>query len=91
MNIRHLQFLGVAALSAISISAAVAQGAQPSVNTPVTQLHYGATGVTDGVHGELNAAPAFGDLAHGPHGTFIKMPTGFVSPLHTHTEDYWGL
>jgi beta-alanine degradation protein BauB len=91
MTMKHLMLLGVAALSAISISAVAAQSGQPSVNTPVTQLHYGATGVTDGVHGELNAAPAFGDLTHGPHGTFIKMPAGFVSPLHTHTEDYWGV
>ncbi len=91
MNMRRLQLLGVAALSAISISAVAAQSGQPSVNTPVTQLHYGATGVTDGVHGELNAAPAFGDLTHGPHGTFIKMPAGFVSALHTHSEDYWGV
>ena len=79
MDMKRLQLLGVAALSAISISTIAAQSGQPSVNTPVTQLHYGATGVTDGVHGELNAAPAFGDLTHGPHGTFIKMPAGFVS------------
>ena len=25
------------------------------------------------------------------HGTFIKMPAGFVSPVHIHTEDYWGV
>lgn len=62
-----------------------------SVNIPVTQLQYGKTGVTDGVHGELQAAPAYGDLAHGAHGTFIKMPAGFVSPIHTHTGDYWGV
>lgn len=91
MNTKHLKLLSVAVLSAISISAVAAQSGQPSVNTPVTQLQYRATGVTDGVHGELNAAPAFGDLTHGPHGTFIKMPAGFVSPLHTHTENYWGV
>lgn len=62
-----------------------------SSNTPVTELHYNATGVTDGVHGELKAAPAYGDLGHGPHGTFIRMPAGFVSPVHIHTEDYWGV
>ena len=77
-----------ACLSVVSISAA-AQNA--SVSTPVTALKYGPTGVSDGVHGELNAAPAYGDLAHGAHGTFIKMPAGFVSKVHTHTEDYWGV
>jgi hypothetical protein len=55
-----------------------------SISTPVTELKYGATGISDGVHGELYAARAYGDLAHGPHGTFIKMPAGYVSPTHTH-------
>ena len=64
---------------------------QPSVSTPVTQIHYGPTGVSDGAHGELLAGPAYGDLTRGPHGTFIRMPPGFVSPVHTHTEDYWGV
>src|SRR5262249_22328148 len=45
-----------------------------SLSRPVTELEYGPTGISDGVHGELHAAPAYGDLAHGPHGTFIKMP-----------------
>jgi len=77
-----------AGLSVVSISLA---GQNSSVNTPVTALKYGPTGVSDGVHGELNAAPAYGDLAHGPHGTFVKMPAGFVSKAHTHTDDYWGV
>ena len=54
-------------------------------------MEYGPTGISDGVHGELYAAPAYGDLAHGPHGTFIKMPAGYVSPTHTHSEDYWAV
>lgn len=65
--------------------------ATASISVPVTQLHYGATGVSDGAHGELLAAPAYGDLAHGAHGTFIRMPAGFVSPVHIHTADYWGV
>jgi hypothetical protein len=63
----------------------------PSVSRPVGELHYGPTGICDGVHGELKAAPAYGDLAKGPHGTFIKMPAGYVSHTHTHTEDYWAV
>jgi len=59
-----------------------------SVSRPVTALEYRPTGISDGMHGELYAAPAYGDLAGGPHGTFIKLPPGFVSPPHTHTEDY---
>jgi len=79
----------VACASVVSISLAAQNSS--SVNTPVTALKYGPTGVSDGVHGELNAAPAYGDLGHGPHGTFVKMPAGFVSKVHTHTDDYWGV
>lgn len=74
-----------------SQSVAVAAERESSVSIPVTELQYGPTGLTDGVHGELQVAPAFGDLGHGAHGTFIKMPAGFVSPVHTHTEDYYGV
>ena len=77
-----------ACLSVVSISLAAQNS---SVAVPVTALKYGPTGVSDGVHGELSAAPAYGDLAHGPHGTFVKMPAGFVSKVHTHTDDYWGV
>lgn len=84
----------IAVLATISLATSflhTAAAAEPSQNKPVTQLRYGATGASDGVHGELLAAPAYGDLAHGAHGTFIRMPAGFVSPVHTHTEDYWGV
>jgi len=37
----------------------------PSFSRPVTELEYGPTGLSDGVHDELCAAPAYGDLAHG--------------------------
>ena len=83
--------LGAVALATVALIALGAPSERPSVNLPVTQLQYVKTGVTDGVHGELQAAPAFGDLAHGAHGTFIKMPAGFVSPVHTHTGDYYGV
>jgi len=62
-----------------------------SSSKPVSELTYGPTGISDGVHGELQAAPAYGDLSRGPHGTFIKMPAGYESPTHTHTEDYWAV
>jgi len=89
---RILALLTTAGLaSAVSLGAHAGDAAKPSISTPVTQLSYGPTGVSDGVHGELTAAPAYGDLAHGAHGTFIKMPAGFVSPIHIHTEDYWAV
>lgn len=91
MNHRRLMLVAAGLGAALSFTALGAEGGAPSVSTPVTQLAYGPTGVSDGVHGELKAAPAYGDLAHGAHGTFIKMPAGFVSPVHIHTGDYWGV
>ncbi len=88
---KHPSLLCAAVLAALSGAAVAGILGKPSMNTPVTDLKYGPTGVSDGVHGELNAAPAYGDLAHGPHGTFIKMPAGFVSKVHIHTGDYWGV
>jgi hypothetical protein len=91
MTTRFPILAGAAILGTLSVTALAGAEHKPSISTPVTQLVYGPTGVSDGVHGELNAAPAYGDLAHGAHGTFIKMPAGFVSPIHIHTEDYWGV
>lgn len=79
------------AITGPALTANAAPDAKASVNVPVTALQYGPTGVSDGIHGELKAAPAYGDLGHGPHGTFIRMPPGFVSPVHIHAEDYWGV
>src|SRR5215475_12504424 len=62
-----------------------------SISQPVTELRYGPTGISDGVHGELQAAPAYGDLSQGPHGTFIKMPAGYGGHVHTHSDDYWAV
>lgn len=70
---------------------ALAQSNQPSVNKPVTQLQYAGTGVKDASGKELLASGAYGDLGKGPHGTFIRMPAGFVSHAHIHTGDYWGV
>ncbi|MET3107500.1 hypothetical protein AAKU67_001431 [Oxalobacteraceae bacterium GrIS 2.11] len=85
------RLLIAAGCAALAFHASAAPGNYPSVSTPVTDLKYGPTGVSDGVHGELMAGPAYGDLAHGAHGTFIKMPAGFSSKVHSHTEDYWGV
>lgn len=57
-----------------------------SINVPVTDLKFFDTGV-----GPLKAAVGFGDLSKGAHSTFVKLPAGFVSPLHIHTEDYYGV
>ncbi|HTC97221.1 MAG TPA: DUF4437 domain-containing protein [Bradyrhizobium sp.] len=83
--------LSLIAASLLASAASAQPQDQISVSVPTVQLKYGSTGVTDGVHGEVKAAAAYGDNAHGAHGTFLKMPGGFVSPLHTHTSDEWGV
>ncbi|OQW61518.1 MAG: hypothetical protein A4S14_17130 [Proteobacteria bacterium SG_bin9] len=71
-------------------SAAPPQHEGPSVSTPADGIKFFGSGVkTD--KGELFAGPAYGDLQKGRHGTFVRMPFGFVSPVHTHTEDYYGV
>jgi beta-alanine degradation protein BauB len=86
----------LATASAIAIGAlagtaiALAQGTDVSVSRPTPTFLFGPTGVKTEI-GELKASPAYGDLGKGQHGTFIKMPAKFVSPLHTHTEDYFGV
>lgn len=62
----------------------------PSVSIPASQIKLFGTGVKT-EKGELFAGPAYGDLQHGHHGTFIHMPHGFVSPVHSHTEDYFAV
>jgi len=62
----------------------------PSVSIPANQIEFGPTGVkSNGL--ELKAGPTYGNLQTGKHGTFVKMPAGFSSAVHTHTEDYYAV
>lgn len=74
-----------------SLVAIAAPDTQPSVSVPVTKIQFGPTGIKDGKTGEMLAGPAYGNLGKGPHGTFVRMPAGFVSPAHNHTGAYWGI
>ncbi len=62
----------------------------PSVSTPASEINFIQTGVKT-EKGELLAGPAYGDFQNGRHGTFVRMPAGFRSPVHTHTEDYFAV
>lgn len=75
-----------ACIGSTLVPVAAVQAAETSVSVPVTDIKFFDTGV-----GPLKAAPGFGDLSKGAHSTFVKLPAGFVSPLHTHTEDYYGV
>jgi hypothetical protein len=62
----------------------------PSVSIRASEIEFVKTGVKT-EKGELMAGPAYGDLQNGRHGTFVRMPAGFTSPVHTHTEDYYAV
>lgn len=90
-SLTRLAVTAAAALAAASFTAAAAPDAQPSISMPATKIQFGPTGVKDGKTGELLAGPAYGNLGKGPHGTFVRMPAGFVSTVHKHTGAYWGI
>lgn len=52
-------------------------------HVPVEDLKWFDTGI-----GPMRAAVAYGDMAKGPYGVFLKFPGGFVSPIHQHSGDY---
>jgi quercetin dioxygenase-like cupin family protein len=62
----------------------------PSVSIPAGEIRFINTGVKT-EKGELRAGPVYGDLQNGRHGTFVRMPANFKSPVHTHTEDYYAV
>ena len=61
-----------------------------SVSIPAKDIKFFKAGVKAAA-GELEAGPAYGNLQTGHHGTFIHMPAGFISAVHTHTEDYYAV
>ncbi len=87
-------YLSLAAASVFVLLAATASAEQQnqiSASVPTMQLKYGSTGVTDNIHGEVKAAAAYGDSSRSAHGTFLRLPGSFASPVHSHTSDEWGV
>jgi len=62
---------------------ALADMPQAPNHLPVEELKWFATGI-----GPMQAAVAYGDMATGPYGVFLKFPGGFTSPVHQHTGEY---
>jgi len=71
---------------AFAFGANIAVAAESSLSIPVTDMHYIATGI-----GPIEVAPGYGDMSKGAHSNFVKIPGGFTSPPHTHTDDYYGV
>jgi hypothetical protein len=76
----------IPALAACIFTALAVSAAETSISVPVTDLKF-----TDAGIGPLKVATGYGDLGKGAHGTFVKFPAGFVSPLHAHSDDYSGV
>jgi len=56
----------------------------PSLSIPTDQVRYKDLG-------SPQLGTVWGDAAKGPHGSFLRLPKGFISPAHLHTGDYYGI
>lgn len=63
-----------------------------SKTVPFSQWKFHDTGArgVDGVT-KIEAADAYGDMTNGQHGTVFRFTPGFISPVHTHTYDYYAV
>ena len=63
-----------------------------SVSIPASHYSFSDTGAR-GVNPKtgIQAANVWGDVTKGAHGAFFRFDPGFVSPLHTHTYDYYAV
>jgi quercetin dioxygenase-like cupin family protein len=89
--------LGVSAILGSSVQAQDLPTFPPlnngkSCSIPASQYKFHDTGAR-GVDAKtkIEAADAYGDMTKGQHGTFFRFTPGFVSPVHTHTYDYYAV
>jgi hypothetical protein len=82
--------LGMAALAAGAFGARVAMAKPPA---GITTLPFAdAKFVLVMGDGGPSVAPLWGDSSKGGEAGFLlKLPAGFVSPLHSHSHDYWAV
>lgn len=76
--------ISIVLLSVLGTTPGIAAGV--SVSVPTTEMKYIETGI-----GPIKVAPGYGDMSKGAHSNFVKIPGGFSSPPHTHTEDYYAV
>jgi hypothetical protein len=84
----------VLSLAAVTFAAGPASAQSthegPSVSIPAGDIKFNPTGVKNkGL--ELQAGGAYGNMATGKHGSFVKMPASYASVPHIHTEDYYAV
>ncbi len=73
-------FLALALFTNLSVASGT------SLSIPATQINYTETGI-----GPIKVAPGYGDMTKEAHSNFVKIPGGFNSPPHFHTEDYYAV
>jgi hypothetical protein len=64
---------------------------EPNVRRQSESLSVPADRVTYKDLGGPQLGAVWGDSARGPHGSFLRLPQGFVSPVHRHTGAYYGV
>jgi len=81
-KLASLAILGV--LWAAQPSLAQEPNSSQSLSIPSAQVKYKDLGGPQ-------LGTVWGDSAKGAHGSFLRLPKGFVSPAHLHSGDYYGV
>jgi hypothetical protein len=98
MQFRLMAAVALAAFAFVTAPQAEDSPAYPPLNggksvaKPASQYVFNDTGAR-GVNPKtgIKASNVWGDVKTGAHGTFFSFDPGFVSPVHTHTYDYYAV
>jgi len=94
MKFRSLAAAAVALLAFTAFSHASLPPAigGTSVNNPASHYSFTETGAR-GVNpkADIQVSNVWGDVTQGAHSAFFRLDPGFVSPVHTHTYDYYAV
>jgi quercetin dioxygenase-like cupin family protein len=98
MKLRSLAFVAAAAFAFSAASQAQDSAAYPplnggtSVSNPASHYVFKDTGAR-GINPKtgIQVSNVWGDVTKGAHGAFFRFDPGFVSPVHTHTYDYYAV
>lgn len=83
MKIKSLLILGLSIALAVPFAWAMQN---KSVFTPAEQVQFDEI-----VPGIVSFSTVAGDREKGAHGTFVRIPPGKATPLHTHSAEYHGV
>jgi quercetin dioxygenase-like cupin family protein len=98
MRLRSLAAIALAAFAFTTTAQAQDSASFPpanggtSVSNPASHYSFSDTGAR-GVNPKtgIQVANVWGNVTKGAHGAFFRFDPGFVSPLHTHTYDYYAV